>query len=55
MNSMSSVARKTFARVLFVLALTSLALLLAAILLPPKDGDARTRDRGGEAPLVSPP
>jgi amino acid permease len=55
MNSMPSAARKTFVRVLFVLAITSLALLLAAILLPPKDGHARTRDRGGEAPSVSQP
>ena len=50
---MQLVARKAIVRILVVLAMTSLVLILAAVLLPPKLGHARPRDRGGRAPSVS--
>jgi len=48
-----SALNKTFLSGLVVLAMTALVLVLAAILLPPKDSNAMPRDGGAEAPAVS--
>jgi hypothetical protein len=46
--------RNPVVRGLVVLGMTMLALLLSAILLPPKGSNAMPRDGGGEAHAISP-
>ena len=46
--------RNAVIRALVVVGITVFALLLSAILLPPKDSTAMPRDGGGDAPVASP-
>lgn len=51
---MRSVRSNAVIRILVVLCTTVFALILSAILLPPKGSNAMPRDGGGEAPITTP-